>query len=119
MKQKVSRFTAALFTIFAAMLACSTSGNATEAPTSQPPTELVAVVDTATNPPPSEIPTSGIPILHQVFPVNLPPSRNGHAGDHDSSVTANQKKSNGGDRFTFEQFEARSTPIRWMCIFPI
>ena len=100
MKQRNSRFKAAVFTIFAAMLACNTSGNATEAPASQPPTELSAVVDTATNPPPSEI-----PILHQVFPVNLPPSRSGHAGDNDSSVTANQKKSNGGDRFSFEQFE--------------
>lgn len=101
MQQKSSRFTAAVLTIFAAMLACNPSSSATEvAPIGQPPTELVAVVEPATNPPPSEI-----PILHQVFPVDLPPSRSGQAGDQNSSVTASQKKSNGGDRFTFEQFE--------------
>jgi len=90
----------AVLTIFAAMLACNTSSTPAETPTSQPPTKLVTVVDTVTNPPPTEL-----PILHQVFPVNLPPSRSGHAGDNDSSATANQKKSNGGDRFSFEQFE--------------
>ena len=102
MKQKNPRFTMAVLTIFAAMLACNTSSNATEAPApaTQPPTELVAVVETIANPPPTEI-----PIQHQVFPVNLPESQSGKAGDHDSSVTAIQKKSNGGDRFSFEQFE--------------
>ena len=100
MEQKNPRFAIAVIVIFAAMLACNTSGNATEVPAGQQPTELSAVVDTVTNPPPSEI-----PILHQVFPLNLPSSRSGHAGDHDSSVTAKLKKSNGGDRFTFEQFE--------------
>jgi len=43
MKQKNSRFTMAVLTIFAAMLACNTSTNATEAPASQPPTELVTL----------------------------------------------------------------------------
>ena len=101
MQQKRWRFTVAIITIVAAMLACNSSSTATEVvPTNQPPTEPVAVVETATNPPPTEI-----PILHQIFPVDLPSSRSGQAGDQNSSVTANQKKSNGGDKFTFEQFE--------------
>ena len=102
MKQKRPRLTAAVIVIFAAMLACNGSGSVTEVPATQLPTatELVAIVEVPTNPPPTEL-----PILHQVFPVNLPPSRSGMAGDHNSSVTADQQKSNGGDRFTFEQFE--------------
>jgi hypothetical protein len=102
MKQKRQRLTAAMIAIFAAILACNNSGSATEVPPSQPPTatQLAAIAGMPTNPPPTEI-----PIQHQVFPVNLPPSRSGRAGDQDSSVTANQKKSNGGDKFTFEQFE--------------
>lgn len=107
MKQEKSRFVVAVLIMFAVTLACATSSTASPASgapatISQPPaeTELVTVVDVTSSPPPSEI-----PVLHQVFPVNLPPSRSGHASDQDSSVTANLKKSNGGDRFTFEQFE--------------
>lgn len=91
-----SRLTTAMITIFAAMLACNVSGSATEAPA----TELVAISDTPTSPSQTEP-----PIQHQVFPAALPQSRSGQAGDQDSSVTSNQKKSNGGDRFTLEQFE--------------
>ncbi|MEW6085374.1 MAG: hypothetical protein AB1607_12330 [Chloroflexota bacterium] len=100
MKQNSSKYLAAVIAIFAAMLACNTSGNATEPPPDQP-TELTTVID---NPPDSstEVP---IQIQHQVFPVNLPQSQSGRASDQDSSVTAVQKKSNGGDKFTFEQFE--------------
>lgn len=90
---------AAVIAIFAAMLACSPSGSITETPGDQP-TELATVVDT-----PPESSLTEPPIEHQVIPADLPQSRSGLAGDQDSSVTAEQKKSNGGDRFTFEQFE--------------
>ncbi|MBI3168820.1 MAG: hypothetical protein HYZ22_10100 [Chloroflexi bacterium] len=99
MKKEIPRLTTAIITIFVAMLACDVSGNATEAP-AQPPTELVAILDTPANSSQTEI-----PIQHQVLPAALPQSRSGQAGDQDSSVTADQKKSNGGDRFTLEQFE--------------
>ncbi len=98
--KKQPRYLIALSILLTAILACNIPGSGTEPPATQPPaTELVTVVDTAV-PPPTEN-----PIQHQVFPVNLPENRSGHAGDYDSSKTANLKKSNGGDRFTFEQFE--------------
>ena len=99
MKHNHQKFSMAVLSIIASILACNIPGSATETPATQPPaTELVTVVDTA-------VPPTEIPIKHQVFPVNLPENRSGHAGDYDSSKTANLKKSNGGDRFTFEQFE--------------
>ena len=73
---------------------------------SQSPTEPTAtatpakVMDTVAPPPAA---TEAIP--HVLIPVSLPENRSSHAGDYDSSVTAQQKKSNGGDRFTFERFE--------------
>jgi hypothetical protein len=100
MKQKRSRLSVAVIAIFMIMLACT--GSAPEAPSTQPSaaTTLVTVTEFLTHPPPTEI-----LIQHQVFPVNLPETRIGKAADQDSSVTSNQKKSNGGDRFSFEQFE--------------
>jgi hypothetical protein len=105
MKSKnMTRTFLTIVVLFAAMLACNVPGSATEAPATEPPTapptELVTVVDT-----PTIAPATEIPIQHLVFPVSLPPNRSGHAGDNDSSVTADQKKANGGDRFTFERFE--------------
>src|SRR5262245_36804739 len=103
MKNQNLKTTLALFSIIAVILACNLPGQATPAPlATEPPAteEIVAVVDTATSAPPTEI-----PIQHQIVPVSLPDSRSGHAGDYDSSSTAPLKKSNGGDRFTFEQFE--------------
>jgi len=44
-------------------------------------------------------------IQHQNVPSELPSERSSHAGDHDSSVTAVQKRADGGDRFTFGRFE--------------
>jgi hypothetical protein len=84
------------------ILACNIPGSATEIPATQPPaaTEPLTVIDTAIPPSPTET-----PIQHTVIPGNLPENRSGHAGDYDSSVTAKEKKSNGGDRFTFERFE--------------
>lgn len=101
MKQRTVRISFSWVAIVLAALACNVPSNATEIPATQlPATELATVVDTATSSPPTEI-----PIQHQVFPVNLPENRSGHAGDYDSSVTASEKKANGGDRFTFERFE--------------
>ncbi|HUG33886.1 MAG TPA: hypothetical protein VMJ90_03885, partial [Anaerolineales bacterium] len=103
MKKKNFKRSLIIMVVFAILSACNlpSSQEATPPPATQPPaTELVTVVDTATSPPPTEI-----PILHTTIPVSLPDNRSGHAGDYDSSVTAEQKKSNGGDRFTFEQFE--------------
>lgn len=102
--QKLTRSSLTIITLIAATLACNLPSSATEVPATEPPTapptQLVTVVDTPTSAPPTEI-----PIQHTITPVSLPENRSGHAGDYDSSVTANQKKSNGGDRFTFEQFE--------------
>lgn len=101
MKHKNIRSLIAGITIFASILACNVPGSATEVPTLQVPvTGPTTAVNTPTQQPPTEI-----PIQHQVFPVSLPVDRSSHAGDYDSSVTAAEKKSNGGDRFTFERFE--------------
>jgi hypothetical protein len=100
MKQKSLRHTAVIIVIFVTVLACNVSGNANETPTVQSPTELVTIVDTPNTPNYTEV-----PIQHQDIPVNLPLSKSGQASDQNSSVTADQNKSNGGDRFTYEQFE--------------
>lgn len=113
MKKISSRLTTALITIFAAMLACNGSGSTTEVPVEQPPTELVTILDTPANSSQTES-----PIQHQVIPVALPQSRSGQAGDQDSSLTAEQKKSNGGDRFTLEQFERPFSPDPMDVYFP-
>lgn len=100
MNQIRSRLIVVVIANFTVTLACT--GSALESPSPQPSVvaTLMPVTEVLTNPPPTEI-----LIQHQVFPVNLPESRSGKAGDQDSSVTANQKKSNGGDRFSFEEFE--------------
>ena len=81
-----------------AVMACSSSK--TPVATQSPATEIIVVQPTETSgPPPTAV------IQHQIIPVDLPENRSSHAGDYDSSVTAKEKKSNGGDRFTFERFE--------------
>ncbi len=97
--KQASRY--ALILLIAILSACNLPGSATEIPVTLPPTEPIAVAETATDAPPPTEP----PIQHTTIPVSLPENRSSHAGDYDSSVTANLKKSNGGDRFTFEQFE--------------
>lgn len=90
-----------------ALLACTVSSpkTATEAPVTEvadsPTQEQVAAPDATQSAPPTEVPS----IQHQVFPVDLPVERSSHAGDYDSSTTAANKTSAGGDRFTFERFE--------------
>lgn len=104
MKRRSTRPAFAVTAIILAMLACNIPGSATEAPATEPPavpataTEILQIPDTFGSP-------SETPIPHLIVPVSLPENRSGHAGDYDSSVTADQKKSNGGDRFTFEKFE--------------
>lgn len=97
MKKNVRSF-AAGSVILASILACNTSGATTTPEAAAPATEVVQVVGTAG-------PPTDAPIAHEIVPVALPENRSSHAGDYDSSVTAEQKKSNGGDRFTFERFE--------------
>ena len=102
MKRQSNQTILATVVLVFAILACNSSApdTVTEPPASQPPaTELGVPSTESSGAPPTEV------IEHQVFPVNLPESRSGHAGDYDSSVTADQKMSNGGDRFTFERFE--------------
>lgn len=50
-------------------------------------------------------PIPDLPKAHQVIPGELPIDRSSHAGDFDSSTSAAQKASAGGDRFTFGHFE--------------
>jgi hypothetical protein len=71
-------------------LACSTGSATDAAPTDVPEAQ-------GTEGPP--------PIEHKDIPVSLPQTRLNHAGDYDASVTAPNKHVNGGDRFTFGQFE--------------
>jgi hypothetical protein len=46
-----------------------------------------------------------IGIQHQIIPAALPAERSSHAGDYDSSVSADKGVAAGGDRFTFGRFE--------------
>jgi hypothetical protein len=90
-----------VFAILSVILACNIP-SPTEIPVTEAPAAevVVSAVDTATSEPPTEP-----PIQHEIVPVSLPELDSGHAGDQDSSVTADEKRSAGGDRFTFEQFE--------------
>jgi predicted small lipoprotein YifL len=108
MDEHKTRKTLALMMLISILAACNQSKpQATPLASTQPPaTETVVATDTATSASPTET-----PIQHQVIPLYLPPDRSNHAGDQNSSVTANQKKANGGDRFTFERFER---PFNWI-----
>lgn len=97
MKKNVRSFVAGSV-ILTSILACNISGATATPEVVVPATEVVQVVDTAG-------PPTDAPIAHEIVPAALPENRSSHAGDYDSSVTAEQKKSNGGDRFTFERFE--------------
>ncbi len=85
------------------VLACGSTSEATpasEAPmlvTSTPVTGSPSNASTAT-------PTDAV-LAHELIPVDLPKDRSDHAGDYNSSSTAQEKRSNGGDRFSFERFE--------------
>lgn len=100
MKRKNLQRAAAIIAICVAMLACGASESATETPEAQPQAGSAAATEDPTNPPDTET-----EIQHQTIPGDLPQARSGQAGDQNSSATAELKKSNGGDRFSFEQFE--------------
>ena len=102
MKRQSHKTILILFVTFATILACNMPSQATptEAPVVEPSATLISPVIETPVPPPTEI-----GIQHTTIPANLPENRSSHAGDYDSSVTADEKKSNGGDRFTFERFE--------------
>ncbi len=87
------------FALTVTILACGAPA-APEVPEGAPPATDVVAVTAA----PAPTATATL-IQHQIIPVSLPANRSDHAGDYDSSKTAEENKSNGGDRFTFEQFE--------------
>ncbi len=101
MKQAVPSRLILMLVILVVVLACRTSDSAPDEPSSEAPTPTTSVLDT----PASPLLTAEPSIQHQMTPGDLPQERSGQAGDQDSSLTAEQKKSNGGDRFAFEQFE--------------
>ena len=102
MNKNSSKFLASSLFVFLVLGACNLPlPAASVAP--EAPTEIVV-------PPPTEIPTetpvpTATPLPHQSIPGELPAERSGQAGDHDSSVTSNQKRAPGGDRFTFGRYE--------------
>ena len=64
-------------------------------PTSEPTAPVLETI----------VPPTEASIVHIDQPGELPSNRAGHAGDYDSSITAGNKTSGGGDRFTFGRFE--------------
>jgi len=79
-----------------ALSACSLPSQTqipTEVPSSPPIVPVTGVTPSATA------------IQHQTVPIDLPEDRVNHAGDHDSSKTADQNRAPGGDRFTYGVFE--------------
>jgi hypothetical protein len=66
------------------------------------------VVETAaTDVPPIEVAAESTdpPVQHVMVPGDLPATRSGLAGDHDSSITADEQRAPAGDRFTFGRYE--------------
>lgn len=87
-----------MLAVLLGILACALPGSSGPAPTA--PTADQA---TSASNPISAAPTA---VQHQTVPPDaLPEQRASHAGDQDSSTTADQKHPPGGDRFTFGQFE--------------
>ena len=85
------------------LAACSLpdSSTAQETPTSTAAPTQALPTDIPTETP---IPTA-TPIPHESIPGELPAERSSQAGDQDSSVTSDQKRVQGGDRFTFGRYE--------------
>ncbi|MBN1302858.1 MAG: hypothetical protein JXA13_00380 [Anaerolineales bacterium] len=66
--------------------------------------EAVIPITGATEETPAEEP--GVPVItHVDVPGGLPEERITSTGDQDSSISADQRRSPGGDRFTFNEFE--------------
>ena len=100
-----------VFTVLVFLLSgCNLPSGSTE-PVAAPPTEdaapepVQAPTETAAPVLETVVPPTEASIVHVAQPGELPPDRSGHAGDYDSSITAGNKTSGGGDRFTFGRFE--------------
>jgi hypothetical protein len=82
--------------------ACALLGEPATAPpateSSTVPIDVPLIPETGASPAPELI-------EHQTIPGDLPTERSNHAGDQDSSTTADQKRATDGDRFTFGRFE--------------
>lgn len=90
----------AILVLMISALACTTSG---EVPPTAIPTE---VVSQAITPVPTEVVIQATPTVeHKAKPGEIPELQSGVVGDQDSSLTADQKRAPGGDRFTFTRFE--------------
>lgn len=99
------RITLTLLALILVILACGApAGTSTESPATD--TSSTEVTTDPANGSTTEVPpANATSIQHQTVPVGLPAERSSHAGDYDSSTTAANKTSAGGDRFTFERFE--------------
>jgi len=70
-----------------------------------PVTQVAEDVATAT-PEDEQVPEPvATEVQHEMIPGELPEERDGLAGDQDSSITAQENRAPGGDRFTFGRFE--------------
>lgn len=90
----------AILILMISALACTTSG---EAPPATEPAE--AVSQSATLAPTEAAPQVTPTVEHKTKPGEIPELQSGVVGDQDSSLTADQKRAPGGDRFTFTRFE--------------
>ncbi|GAB4505148.1 MAG: hypothetical protein Fur0043_21430 [Anaerolineales bacterium] len=84
------------------LLACSFGASAPATKTATPNIAPTTAPSMAPVSPPAATATA---IQHNDIPIGLPPERKNQAGDHDSSITADQKRAPNGDRFTFGRFE--------------
>lgn len=90
----------AMFIVMMVLLAAC-SGKATTVPATEAPISIPATEEVIASPIPTETPS----VTHTIIPVSLPVEHSNHAGDYDSSTTADKKEAPGGDRFTFGMFE--------------
>jgi hypothetical protein len=97
MKKGVNGFISSSSMLFLALIACISSSTQPDANAPVPVTgdEVAAVGESTSNPVPE----------HVDIPGELPAERSSHAGDYDSSLTADKKRAPDGDRFTFGRFE--------------
>lgn len=100
MNKSISKFLILSLLLFPLLTACNLPVES-EVPEEMPTATLVPPTNM-----PTEIPVpTATPIQHQSMPGELPAEHSGQAGDHDSSVTSDQKRAPGGDRFTFGRYE--------------
>lgn len=100
MKFKAYLFIASLVIV---SVACGMSGGAATETAVVSDTEA-PVTDVATGEP-VVVPTETAAVEHTAIPGDFPEDPSGVVGDQDSSLTADDKRAPGGDRFTFTRFE--------------